>query len=150
MIGFCKTIIFSFKIFKKMASLNKVMLIGNLGSNPEIRTLASGTKVATFNIATSENYTNKNGEKVEQTEWHRIELWDNLAEIGEKFLQKGDSVYIEGKLRTEKYTDSNGIEKFVVKIRGNSMQMLGRKSEKAEVKSANTDVPAAVNDDLPF
>jgi single-strand DNA-binding protein len=65
-----------------MASLNKVMLIGNLGSNPEIRTLASGTKVATFNIATSENYTNKNGEKVEQTEWHRIELWDNLAEIG--------------------------------------------------------------------
>ncbi|MCA0364133.1 MAG: single-stranded DNA-binding protein [Bacteroidetes bacterium] len=133
-----------------MASLNKVMLIGNLGSNPEIRTLASGTKVATFNIATSENYTNKNGEKVEQTEWHRIELWDNLAEIGEKFLQKGDSVYIEGKLRTEKYTDSNGIEKFVVKIRGNSMQMLGRKSEKAEVKSANTDVPAAVNDDLPF
>jgi single-strand DNA-binding protein len=133
-----------------MASLNKVMLIGNLGSNPEIRTLASGTKVATFNIATSENYINKNGEKVEQTEWHRIELWDNLAEIGEKFLQKGDSVYIEGKLRTEKYTDANGIEKFVVKIRGNSMQMLGRKSEKAEVKSANTDVPAAVNDDLPF
>ncbi|MFN8431801.1 MAG: single-stranded DNA-binding protein [Spirosomataceae bacterium] len=133
-----------------MASLNKVMLIGNLGSNPEVRTLASGTKVATFNIATSENYTNKNGEKVEQTEWHRIELWDNLAEIGEKFLQKGDSVYIEGKLRTEKYTDANGIEKFVVKIRGNSMQMLGRKSEKAEVKSANTEVPAAVNDDLPF
>lgn len=133
-----------------MASLNKVMLIGNLGSNREVRTLASGTKVATFNIATSENYTNKNGEKVEQTEWHRIELWDNLAEIGEKFLQKGDSVYIEGKLRTEKYTDANGIEKFVVKIRGNSMQMLGRKSEKAEVKSVNREVPVAVNDDLPF
>ena len=132
-----------------MASLNKVMLIGNLGSNPEVRTLASGTKVATFNIATSENYTNKNGEKVEQTEWHRIELWDNLAEIGEKFLQKGDSVYIEGKLRTEKYTDANGIEKFVVKIRGNSMQMLGRKSEKAEVKSVISE-QVAVNDDLPF
>lgn len=126
------------------------MLIGNLGTNPEIRTLPSGSKVATFNIATSENYTNKNGEKVEQTEWHRIELWDNLAEIGEKFLQKGDSVYIEGKLRTEKYTDANGIEKFIVKIRGNSMQMLGRKSEKAEVKNANAEVPAAVNDDLPF
>ena len=133
-----------------MASLNKVMLIGNLGTNPEIRTLQSGSKVATFNIATSENYTNKNGEKVEQTEWHRIELWDNLAEIGEKFLQKCDSVYIEGKLRTEKYTDANGIEKFIVKIRGNSMQMLGRKSEKAEIKNANTEVPAAVNDDLPF
>ena len=133
-----------------MASLNKVMLIGNLGTNPEIRTLPSGVKVATFNIATSESFTNKNGEKVEQTEWHRIELWDNLAEIGEKFLQKGDSVYIEGKLRTEKYTDANGIEKFIVKIRGNSMQMLGRKSEKAEVKNANAEVPAAVNDDLPF
>ncbi|MBK6977593.1 MAG: single-stranded DNA-binding protein [Cytophagaceae bacterium] len=133
-----------------MASLNKVMLIGNLGTNPEIRTLPSGVKVATFNIATSESFTNKNGEKVEQTEWHRIELWDNLAEIGEKFLQKGDSVYIEGKLRTEKYTDANGIEKFIVKIRGNSMQMLGRKSEKAEIKNANTEVPAAVNDDLPF
>ena len=126
------------------------MLIGNLGTNPEIRTLPSGVKVATFNIATSESFTNKNGEKVEQTEWHRIELWDNLAEIGEKFLQKGDSVYIEGKLRTEKYTDANGIEKFIVKIRGNSMQMLGRKSEKAEIKNANTEVPAAVNDDLPF
>lgn len=133
-----------------MASLNKVMLIGNLGTNPEIRTLPSGSKVATFNIATSENYTNKNGEKVEQTEWHRIELWDNLAEIGEKFLQKGDSVYIEGKLRTEKYTDANGIEKFIVKIRGNSMQMLGRKSEKAEVKNVNAEEPATVNDDLPF
>lgn len=133
-----------------MASLNKVMLIGNLGTNPEIRTLPSGSKVATFNMATSENYTNKNGEKVEQTEWHRIELWDNLAEIGEKFLQKGDSVYIEGKIRTEKYTDANGIEKFVVKIRGNSMQMLGRKSEKAEVKNANAEVPVTVNDDLPF
>ena len=94
-----------------MASLNKVLLIGNLGSDPEVRTLPSGGKVATFSIATTESYKNKDGEKVENTEWHRIELWEGLAGIAEQYLKKGNSVYIEGRIRTEKYTDANGIEK---------------------------------------
>lgn len=111
-----------------MASLNKVLLIGNLGSDPEIRTLPSGGKVANFNIATNETYTNKAGEKIENTEWHRIELWDNLAILAEQYLKKGDSVYIEGRIRTDKYTDPNGVEKYSTKIRGIGMQLLSPKS----------------------
>jgi single-strand DNA-binding protein len=111
-----------------MASLNKVMLIGNLGADPEIRTLPSGGKVANFNIATSESFTNKQGEKVENTEWHRIELWDTLANIAEQYLKKGDPVYVEGRIRTDKYTDANGQEKYSTKIRGNAIQLLGSRS----------------------
>ncbi|MFN8428660.1 MAG: single-stranded DNA-binding protein [Spirosomataceae bacterium] len=111
-----------------MASLNKVLLIGNLGSDPEIRTLPSGGKVASFSIATTESYKNKEGEKVECTEWHRIELWEGLAAIAEQYLKKGDTVYVEGKLKTEKYTDANGLDKTAIKIRGNNFQMLGRRN----------------------
>jgi single-strand DNA-binding protein len=111
-----------------MASLNKVLLIGNLGTDPEIRTLPSGGKVASFSIATSESYKNKEGEKVENTEWHRIELWEGLAAIAEQYLKKGDTIYVEGKLKTEKYTDANGLEKTAIKIRGNNFQMLGRRN----------------------
>lgn len=108
-----------------MASLNKVMLIGNLGNDPEIRTLPSGGKVASFSIATSEAYNNKNGERVENTEWHRIELWDSLAGIAEQYLKKGDAVYVEGRIRTEKWTDQSGQERYTTKIRANGMQLLG-------------------------
>lgn len=108
-----------------MASLNKVMLIGNLGNDPEIRTLPSGGKVASFSIATSEAYTNKSGERVENTEWHRIELWDSLAGIAEQYLKKGDAVYVEGRIRTEKWTDQSGQERYTTKIRANGMQLLG-------------------------
>jgi single-strand DNA-binding protein len=79
-----------------MAGVNKVILLGNLGSDPEVRVLPSGAKVANFNIATSETYTNRDGQRVEQTEWHRIELWDGLANIAEQYLRKGNSVYVEG------------------------------------------------------
>jgi single-strand DNA-binding protein len=143
-----------FKQKNIMASLNKVMLIGNLGSDPEVRTLPSGGKVASFNIATSESYKNKEGEKVESTEWHRIELWEGLAGIAEQYLHKGDSVYIEGRIKTEKYTDANGQEKFSFKIRGNSMQMLGKR-EAENKTSQNSNVSAASpvpveEDGLPF
>jgi single-strand DNA-binding protein len=145
-----------------MASLNKVLLIGNLGSDPEVRTLPSGGKVVTFNMATTESYKNKDGKKIENTEWHRIELWEGLAGIAEQYLKKGDSVYIEGRIRTEKYTDANGIEKFSFKIRGNSMQMLSRPNRDGDNKNstpyastnqaANAMVPNQVvdSDDLPF
>ena len=126
-----------------MASLNKVLLIGNLGSDPEITTLPSGDKVAQFNIATTESYKNKLGERVEDTEWHRIELWGGLAGVAEQYLKKGDSVYIEGRIRTDKYTDSNGVEKFSFRIRGNSMQMLGKRSDSSSAAPSAGNAPAA-------
>jgi single-strand DNA-binding protein len=108
-----------------MAGVNKVILLGRLGSDPEVRNLPRCGKVVTFSIATSENYTNKNGEKVEQTEWHRIELWDNQANVAELYLKKGDMAYIEGRIRTEKWTDKEGIERTTIKIRGNTLQLVG-------------------------
>jgi single-strand DNA-binding protein len=112
-----------------MAGVNKVILLGNLGSDPEVRSLPSGSKVASFSIATSEAYNNKEGVRVEQTEWHRIELWDNLANIAEQYLHKGDSAYVEGKIRTEEYTDKDGIARKIVKIRGTSLTLVGSKRD---------------------
>ena len=108
-----------------MAGVNKVILIGNLGADPEVRHLENGSVVANFNIATSESYTNKSGERVEQTEWHRIELWDRLAQIAEQYLKKGNQVYIEGRLRTENWTDKENQPRSRVSIRANSMTLLG-------------------------
>lgn len=108
-----------------MAGLNKVLLIGNVGGDPEIRTLPSGSKVANFSLATTETYTDRSGQKQSQTEWHRIEIWEGLANVVEQYVKKGDPLYIEGKIRTERWTDQNGQEKTGVRIRANSMQMLG-------------------------
>ncbi len=107
-------------------AVNKVILIGNLGKDPEVRYLDNQRAVANFSIATSETYTNRQGEKVTNTEWHNIELWDALAKVSEQYLKKGDSVYIEGQLKTEKWTtkDTNEPRSRVV-IRARSMQMLG-------------------------
>jgi single-strand DNA-binding protein len=110
-----------------MAGINKVILVGNVGNDPEVRSLPSGAKVVQFSVATSESWTNKQGEKVEQTEWHRIEFWENLANIAEQYVKKGDQVYIEGKIRTEKWTDKEGVEKSMVRIRGLAMQLLGNR-----------------------
>jgi single-strand DNA-binding protein len=106
-------------------SVNKVILIGNLGSDPEVRYLESGSAVAKFNIATTETYTNKNGERVDNTEWHRIELWEGLAKVAEKYLRKGNQVYIEGRIRTDNWTDKDGQQRSGVTIRANSMTLLG-------------------------
>jgi single-strand DNA-binding protein len=107
-----------------MAGLNKVLLIGNLGADPEVRHLDGNKAVANFNIATTETYQNKNGERVDQTEWHRIELWDGLAGVAEKYLKKGSKVFIEGKLKTDSYTDKEGVNRTSTKIRATSMTML--------------------------
>ena len=88
-----------------MAGVNKVILIGNLGKDPEVKYLDSGVAVANFSLATSESYKNKEGERVNQTEWHNIVLWRGLAEVAEKWLKKGSSVYIEGKIKTRKWED---------------------------------------------
>ena len=113
-----------------MASLNKVMLIGNLGKDPDVRAIPSGVKVANFPIATSESYTGKDGQRVEKTEWHNIVMWRGLAEVAEKYLKKGNPVFIEGKLQTRSWEDQNGQKKYMTEIVADNMVMLGgRRSE---------------------
>ena len=108
-----------------MASVNKVILVGNLGRDPEIRYLPSGDPVANITIATSSKYKNKTGEMVEETEWHRVTFFGKLAEIVGQYLKKGRSVYVEGRIKTRKYTDKDGVEKYATDIIANEMQMLG-------------------------
>lgn len=108
-----------------MSSVNKVILIGHLGQDPELRYLASGDAVANFSMATSESWKDKAGEKQEQTEWHRISAFGKTAEIVGKFLKKGSQVYVEGKLQTKKWTDKEGVERYTTEIRCDRMQMLG-------------------------
>ncbi|HYS43612.1 MAG TPA: single-stranded DNA-binding protein [Geobacteraceae bacterium] len=112
-----------------MASLNKVMLIGNLGKDPEVRYTAAGTAVASFSLATSEKYKNKSGEWEEKTEWHNVTLWARLAEIAGEYLAKGKTVYIEGRLQTRKWQDRDGKDRYTTEIVGEKMQMLSGKSE---------------------
>jgi single-strand DNA-binding protein len=112
-----------------MASLNKVMLIGNLGKDPEVRTIPSGVKVANFSIATSESYTGKDGNRVEKTEWHNIVMWRGLAEVAEKYLKKGNPVFIEGKLQTRSWDDQNGVKKYMTEIMADNMVMLGGRKD---------------------
>lgn len=130
-------------------SVNKVILIGNLGSDPEIRYLEGGSSVARFNIATSESYTNKMGERVEQTEWHRIELWDRLAQIAEKYLRKGNSVYIEGRIRSESWTDKEGQQRTGITIRANSMTLLGSPNSGGGSNEGNYNSPSAATSSTP-
>ena len=112
-----------------MASLNKVMLIGNLGKDPEVRYTTAGTPVASFSIATSEKFKNKAGEWEERTEWHNITLWSRLAEIAGEYLAKGKTVYIEGRLQTRKWQDRDGKDRYTTEIVGEKMQMLGGKGD---------------------
>ena len=110
-----------------MAGVNKVILIGNLGKDPEVKYLDSGVAVANFSLATTESYKNKEGERVSQTEWHNIVLWRGLAEITEKYLKKGNSVYIEGKIRSRKWEDKEGNTRYTTEILADNMTMLGKK-----------------------
>ena len=115
-----------------MASVNKVILVGNLGRDPEIRYLPSGEPVANITIATSSKYKNKTGELVEETEWHRVTFFGKLAEIVGQYLKKGRPVYVEGRIKTRKYTDKDGIEKYATDIIANEMQMLGAREGMGE------------------
>jgi single-strand DNA-binding protein len=149
-----------------MASLNKVMIIGNLGKDPEIRTTPSGAKVANFSVATNESYTDKSGNRVDKTEWHKIVMWKGLAEIAEKYLQKGSTAFFEGKLTTRSWDDTNGQKRYTTEIVVDNMVMLGSKgqgggsSNQAPVESyqepysggskPSNNMPPAEEDDLPF
>jgi len=147
-----------------MAGVNKVILVGNLGKDPEVRHLESGVAVASFTIATSETYKDRNsGEKKTLTEWHNIVLWRGLAEIAEKYLHKGDQIYIEGRLRSRSWEGESGT-RYITEIVGDNMVMLGgrRSSDQESAPSApaqekiqkTADVPPAIQndeeDDLPF
>lgn len=113
-----------------MASVNKVIIVGRLGQDPEVRQFQNGGQVANLSIATSERWTDKRtGEQKEQTEWHKVVLHNRLAEIAGQYLQKGSLVYIEGSLHTRKYTDQQGIERYTTEIKAQSMQMLGNKQD---------------------
>ena len=115
-----------------MASVNKVILVGNLGRDPEIRYLPSGDPVANITIATSSKYKGKDGNMVEETEWHRVTFFGKLAEIVGQYLKKGRSVYVEGRIKTRKYTDKDGVEKYATDIIANEMQMLGSREGMGE------------------
>jgi len=117
-------------------SLNKVMLIGNVGKDPEVRYLdgnnnpnSGSTKVATFTLATTERYRDRNGELRENTEWHNIVAWRNSADVAEKYIRKGTQVYIEGKLRTRSWTDQTGNKRYTTEVTVDNLQLLGRKSD---------------------
>ena len=110
-----------------MASVNKAIIVGNLGRDPEMRYLPSGDAVANITVATSSKYKNKAGEMVEEVEWHRISFFGKLAEVVGQYLKKGSQVYVEGKIKTRKYTDKDGVEKYATDIIVSEMQMLGSK-----------------------
>ena len=113
-----------------MASVNKVIIVGNLGRDPEIRTFPSGDQVANVTVATTDKWKDKqSGEMKEATEWHRIVFNGRLAEIAGQYLRKGSQVYVEGSLRTRKWTDQSGVEKYSTEIRADQMQMLGQRAD---------------------
>ena len=121
-------------------SLNKVQLIGNVGKDPEVRYLDSGVAVATFTLATTDRaYTLANGTRVpERTEWHNIVLWRGLAEVAEKYVRKGDKLYIEGKIRSRSYDDQNGVKRYVVEIFGDNMEMLTQRPAQSASPAAQS------------
>ena len=132
-----------------MAGVNKVILVGNLGKDPEVKYLDNGVAVANFSLATTENYKNKEGERVSQTEWHNVVLWRGLAEVAEKYLKKGASVYVEGKIKTRKWEDKEGVTRYSTEILGENMTMLGGKSS-SECTIEHTSESEDLKDDLPF
>ena len=121
-----------------MAGINKVIIVGNLGGDPEIRTMPNGEQVANITVATSESWKDKNtGERKEAVEWHRIVLYRRLAEIAGQYLTKGSQVYIEGRLKTRKWQDGNGQDRYTTEIQGDNLQMLGgRQDEPKQAKSS--------------
>lgn len=138
--------------------INKAILVGRLGKDPEIRYLQDGTGVATFSVATDEVWKDKNGEKVQNTTWHNIVAWKKLAEICAEYLKKGSLIFIEGKIQNRKWVDKEGVTKYTSEIVAYTMKMLGsgapvgeRDTQEHVNKNTDTDVPDNIpNDDVPF
>lgn len=142
-------------------SFNKVILIGNVGKDPEVRHLESGSAVASFTLATTERYRNRTGELQDLTEWHNIVCWRNLAELSEKYIKKGAQIFVEGKIRTRSWTDQTGAKRYTTEIVADNIRLLDRKGTSvpspAEVQvSAPVSQPVTIpvdedtSDDLPF
>lgn len=112
-----------------MASVNKVILVGNVGRDPEVRHMPSGEPVANLSLATTDKWKSKSGEQMEDTEWHRVSFFGKTAEVVGQYVKKGSQLYIEGKIKTRKYTDKDGVEKYSTEIRGDIMQMLGGRQD---------------------
>lgn len=143
-------------------SFNKVILIGNVGKDPEVRHLESGSAVASFTLATTERYRNRNGELQDQTEWHNIVCWRNLAELSEKYIKKGAQIFVEGKIRTRSWADQTGAKRYTTEIVADNIRLLDRKG--AATPATGADMPATAaqpvyaapaieddpSDDLPF
>ena len=136
-------------------SINKVILVGNVGKDPEVRHLESNVAVANFTLATSENYTNKSGEKVVSTEWHNVVCWRGLATLAENFIRKGSQIYVEGRIKTRTYDAPDGSKRYATEIYADTIQLLGKK-EVAPTLGQNvaTGTPGTVvnepNDNVPF
>jgi single-strand DNA-binding protein len=142
-----------------MSGVNKVILLGNLGKDPEIRNLESGAKVATFPLATNRTYKAQDGKRVEETEWHNIVLWGTLADLSEKFLTKGRQVFIEGRIRSRQWDDKEGIKRYITEIVGENMTFVGGRDQRDEpTTSSEPDTNGTAEpktqidegDDLPF
>ncbi len=150
-----------------MSGVNKVILVGRLGADPEVRSLESGAKVASIRLATTERYKDKNGNQQEATEWHNVVLWRGLADITEKYLKKGDQLYVEGRIKTRKWTDQNGQDRYSTDIVANEMTMLGGSGGGSSASTGGAQSQAAapqqnqvnepqgsalddIDDDLPF
>ncbi len=142
-----------------MSGVNKVILVGHLGKDPEVRHLENGVNVASFSLATTETITNKNGERQDLTEWHNIVVWRGLADVAEKYLKKGKQIYVEGKIRTRSWDDKEGVKRYTTEIVADSFTMLGKKEDgTSSNKSAASSIPSASeiinssegDDDLPF
>ena len=116
-----------------MASVNKVILVGNLGADPEMRQTSGGEAVCTLSVATSEKFTNRNGEPQTSTEWHKVVLFRRFAEIANQYLRKGSSVYFEGQIKTRKWTDQNGLERYTTEVEAYELKLLDRQGTQSEV-----------------
>lgn len=128
-------------------SLNKAMLIGNLGADPEVRTTPGGTRVATLSVATSRTWTDRGGSQQEKTEWHRVVAWDRLAEICERYLHKGDRVYVEGRIEYRQWEGQDGQTKYTTEIRAREMVMLGGRGDARFEGSAGAPAERPAKDD---
>lgn len=141
-----------------MSGINKVILIGHLGADPELRYLPDGTAVASIRMATSETWKDREGKKQEKTEWHRVVLWRKTAEIASEYLKKGSQVFIEGKLQTREYVDKEGVKRWATDVVAREMQMLGSRGggtastdyygDPPPIKEP--DLPNGADDDIPF
>ena len=134
-----------------MASVNKAIIVGNLGKDPEVKFLTNGDAVCSFSIATTDSWKDKAGQKQEKTEWHNIVMYRKLAEIAGEYLKKGSPVYVEGALQTRKWTNKEGQDKYTTEIVANSMQMLGGKTLQQEQNNTSSG-PAieGADEDVPF